>query len=621
MHSDDKPPPSAIAAWMGVLGVVIYALALGAVQGVQFNVVSYKVVRTDDPIHLPALLFACLVFGAIVGLAVLGPGLSGRRGRRRWVLAGSCLWPLAFAMPVVLCRVVGWSIPFVFSVVMVLSAGWAAFRAALYLPAGTRRPWGHGAALGSIILLIMLLTAVHTRLQINFFEHFMLGHADFGHFAEELKNCLAGRGLRSDSFDNVRLGWHFVPLLYVLVPGYALWPSPVYLMVCGALLVHVVALPAYCLVRRLTGSAMLGWMVAVAWLLLPSQSRLVYSGTYGFQWIYFAMPLLGVMIAAAVTGHWRLSCVMVILVLLCKETTTALTLGWGAYLVLFTARRRLGIVIMVGSVAYLMLCTQVLIPHFAAEGRYERFTLFGELGGGIGDLLSAPFTQPDVFFGRFLRWEVLYFLLLLPASMGLLPLRGWRISIAALPTLIMILLLKNPDWLSIKFWHHATVLPVLFFAAIATFRPDEKGARKPSRSAKWVCGHSNPSAAAVAMLVCAAMGHYFHAFSPLGKAYEPYADAAYLHRPDPRMTVVRRLREDIPRHCTILATERLAAHFTDYRRVYTGGRIQPADFVILDRHDTWDSSGLPGKAPQFTADPQYHLHSQYGSIIVYQRSQ
>ena len=47
----------------------------------------------------------------------------------------------------------------------------------------------------------------------------MLGHADFGHFTKELKNALAGRGLRSDSFENTRLGWHFVPLMYVFVPA------------------------------------------------------------------------------------------------------------------------------------------------------------------------------------------------------------------------------------------------------------------------------------------------------------------------------------------------------------------------------------------------------------------
>lgn len=73
--------------------------------------------------------------------------------------------------------------------------------------------------MGSIILLIALLTVIHTKTQVNFFEHFMLGHSDIGHFTEELKSAPAGHGLRSDSFDNTRFGWHFVSLMYILVPG------------------------------------------------------------------------------------------------------------------------------------------------------------------------------------------------------------------------------------------------------------------------------------------------------------------------------------------------------------------------------------------------------------------
>ena len=174
----------------------------------------------------------------------------------------------------------------------IVGIGGSVFLMGLYFDLPSSPHWAHGAAITSILLFVAILTWVHTRIQINFYEHFMLGHAYFGHFTEELKNAWAGRGLRCDSFENTRLGWHFVPLLYVLVPGYAIWSSPYYLMVLGALLVHVAAIPAYFLARRLSGSVMVGWLFAAAWLLLPSNSRLIYSNTYGFQWIYIAIPLL-----------------------------------------------------------------------------------------------------------------------------------------------------------------------------------------------------------------------------------------------------------------------------------------------------------------------------------------
>jgi uncharacterized membrane protein len=281
-------------------------------------------------------------------------------------------------------------------------------------------------AIASLAALIALFTVVHTRIQINFFDHFMMGHADVGHFTEELKNALAGRGLRSDSFDNTRLGWHFVPLLYVLVPGYVLWPSPVYLMACGAFVLHAAALPAYWLARRRTGSMLVGWLFGLAWILLPSVSRMIYSNTYGFAWLYCSVPILAALLAAAELRRWKACWIMVAVLLLCRETNAAATFGFGVYLALFSSRRRAGIVVALVSIGYAWLCAAVFIPHFAAAGRYERLDLFGELGNSLGSLAASAFTKPDVFFARLVRPQSLNLVLLLLTTMFFLPVRGWR---------------------------------------------------------------------------------------------------------------------------------------------------------------------------------------------------
>ena len=126
---------------------------------------------------------------------------------------------------------------------------------------------------------------------------------------------------------------------------------------------------------------------------------------------------------------------------------------------------------------------------------------------------------------------------------------------------------------------------------------------------------------AAAVLVCAAWGHYFYGFSPISKAYEVYAADTRMHQLDPRLEAVRRLRSEIPTDRTILATERAAAHFTDYKRLYTGRRIRPADYVLIDGTDTWDTSGLPGKAAEFASDPEYTLYGELGPIVVFARRQ
>ncbi len=646
----------ALGVVLGLLGVAAYGLALFAVQPLQFKVVSYTTVRFEHAGYYPPLVFVLLVFLSIIILAGCAGRVNGHGARRERVdntegttaaltkgcstfdirFALSRLWPLLLGLPLACYSFVDKYPPFTLSFLVILGGGWAAFEAALHCPAARPIPLdprssngrAHGLALCSIILLIVLLTVVHTKIQVNFFEHFMLGHSDIGHFTEELKNALAGRGLRSDSFENTRFGWHFVPLMYALVPGYALWPSPVYLMVCSALVVHLAALPVFYVARRLSGSVAVGWMWAVAWLLLPSLSRLVYANTYGFQWSNVAMPLVALMIAASLTRRWRIGVVMAATVLLSRETAAAAVLGWGLYVTFFTPRRKTGVILVAVSVAYAIVCINVLIPYFSEAGRYERLDMFGELGTTAGGLVHSVYARLDLIIDRLLRREVFHFLLILIVPMGLVPVVGWRMAVAALPTFLLIALLDNEEWLSIKFWHQATILPFLFFAAMTVMQAKRgpPGGSDPSRAAGFSPrGPRRPArgqvnfALAAAVLVSAALGHYFYGYSPISKAYEPYAANAAMHQPDPRLETVQRLRADVSTERTILATERLAAHFTDYKRLYTGRRIRLADYVLIDRADTWDTSGLPQRASEFADRPDYHLYGEFGSIVVFQR--
>jgi len=603
-NREASPHLAQVAA--GVVGVLASITGLWVVQPLQFNVVTYEAVNLPVHQYLPSDLFAGAILLGIIAAAIAGsPPSTSRQVFRR---ALSVLSPMILCVPLASYAFVSGTPPFLTALPFILGCGWAAFLAGRRLDVSSRsKPF---IAVLSLVALTALLTVVHTRIEINYFDHFMFGHADIGHFTEELKNALIGRGLRSDSFDNTRLGWHFVPLQYVLVFGYLLWPSPRYLMMLGPLVLHLGALPAYWLARRRSGSVLVGWLFGLAWLALPSLSRLVYSNTYGFAWLYCSVPLLCGLLAAASMQYWKPCWLLVAVLLLCRETNAAVTLGFGLYLTAFSPRRNAGLLIVLASILYGILCATVFIPHFAVAGRYERLNMFGELGDSMTALAFSPFTRPGLFFGRLVRPQSLYLIFLLLTTLFFLPLRGWRLALAAVPTVLAHLLLEGTDWLSIKFWHHAMVLPFLFFAAISILRVS---------STKTKLRENRSFGLAFAFLVCAALGHYFFGFSPLSKSYEVYASDSFLQNPDPRLAFTRRMRNEIPLTRTILATERLAAHFTDYRRLYTGRRFRQADFVILDRSDGWDSSGLPARWQEFAADANYQKYAENGPIIVFER--
>lgn len=601
----------------GVLGLAAVPAAWYAFQPYQVNVIHYELQRAPGN-HIPSvLIFSILIFLAPIVLAGLA-ALKETRGSR-WAVFFSTSAPMVGALPLGAFAFLTTSPPFHLVLLAMIGAGASAFLSGRRLEcASTPR---RSLALFTLISLIVVLTVIHVQIQLNFYNHFMFGHADIGHFTEELKNALAGRGLRSDSFDNTRLGWHFVPLMYVLVPGYAIWPSPMYLMTLGPFVLHLGALPVFWFVRRCTGSVLAAWLCALAWLLLPSLSRLVYSNTYGFAWLYCSVPVLCVLLGAAMLRYGKLCWILVAVLLLARETNTAAMLGFGAYLAFFTPRRKAGTVIAAVSVVYALLCALVIIPYFAAAGSYERLNMFGELGGSVGELAVSAFTKPELFFGRLVRAPSVNLLLLILSTMCFLPLRGWKLALAALPAVLVHLLLEGTDWLSIKFWHHAMVVPFLFFAALSTM--GEMNPTVQTSGESTPSPHRNGSARniglALALLICAAWGHYFFGYSPLSKAYEEYARAAFLQSPDPRLDFIDRLRREIPRDRTVLATERLAAHFTDYRRLYTGRRVRMADYLILDRSDAWDASGLPQRVSEFAANRDYELYAEQGSVVVFRR--
>jgi len=407
-------------------------------------------------------------------------------------------------------------------------------------------------------------------------------------------------------------------LLYAMVPLYALWPSPVMLMTCGTVIAHVAALPLYFAARFRSGSVKVALAFALSWLLAPSVSRVVYANTYGFQWALAGLPLLAVMMAAGLVGRWKLSTAFAVLALLTRETAAAPVFGWGVYVALFTPRRRLGVAVAGAAAAYFVLCTTVLIPNAAGSDAYARLSVYGPLGTTLGNVIGGLLTRPSLVLERMLRPESAYLVCLLTVTAAGLPVAGWRLGLASVAVLLPIVLMENSEWLSIKFWNHAPVLPFLLFSGVTLLRPAGRGGVTPA-DVTLPRRRNDNLAIALALLVSAAWGHYLFGFSPFAKAHEVHCGSEFLQTPDPRMTLIHKLRREIPRNRTILATERVAAHFWDYRRLYTGRRVRPVDYVLIDTSDDWDTSGLPGRLDEFLAHPHYERFSDLGPLNVLKR--
>ena len=439
-----------------------------------------------------------------------------------------------------------------------------------------------------LMIAILIGTIWHAAEQVRLWRSFMLGYADFGFFVTELEHCLPWKQVGPGRFADTRMGYHCIWMFYLLAPFYALVRSPVFLMLVGPLALNLAAIPFYQLARDRTGSRAAGLVVGLAWLALSSVTRLPYSNTYGFQSIYLAVPWLAWAFTLGVRGQWHRSHLCLAAALLCEETVCGVAFGWGVYLMLWGGRRRDGLWITVLTAVYLWLCTAVVIPAFTPSVQYTRLGLFGDV------------TSGDII-GRLLRPRVVLYLLALtvPLVPGLL--RGWRVLVAAIPTLLLVALLEEADYLNIKYWHQSSVLPVLFLAATM-------GVTRPALSALDNTPARGAVGPALGLLVGVLLFHQLTGVSPLAGSYHFAAQQRALLDHGPRMAAVEHVRTHFPRERTaVIATERLAAHFTDYRTVQPARdaewprSTQTPYVLVVDRSDGWDPMIRSGRGEALLA--------------------
>jgi hypothetical protein len=103
-----------------------------------------------------------------------------------------------------------------------------------------------------------------------------------------------------------------------------------------------------------------------------------------------------------------------------------------------------------------------VVPRFFGED-YAYLNVYEHFGGGLSDVLLAPFTQPAYFFSQLVSRERLNFLFWTLAPLGFLPLFSWR-ALAALPAYLMLFLTEGDQRVRIVFHYGIEPGTALFWA-------------------------------------------------------------------------------------------------------------------------------------------------------------
>ncbi len=283
-----------------------------------------------------------------------------------------------------------------------------------------------------------------------------LFNIDLAIFNQAFWTTINTGGLLENSIEGKsHFGFHFSPILFLLLPIYYLLPGAGTLLIIQSFLLALGALPIYLCGKELLGEKP-GLIIALTYLLYPALHGVT---LFEFHEVAFLPFLLGMALWCMITDR-KNYCLLFCLSLLCiKEDVTLLVFMIG--LIGLIKHRNEGLTT---NWQYIIM---IVLPPIV----FAIFLLLIKPIFWVGAPLSqlTQFTDPMTSLANGNEERLIYLgKLFLPLL--LLPFAAPEILIISIPSFLEILTTANTNYFSIQFHYSAAVIPVLFFATIITFK-------------------------------------------------------------------------------------------------------------------------------------------------------
>lgn len=270
------------------------------------------------------------------------------------------------------------------------------------------------------------------------------------------------------------LGDHFSPILATLAPLYWIHSGPQTLIVAQAVLFAAAIAPLWVCARRELG-AVAAYCVCLGYAVSWPVAQAV---TFDFHEVAFVPPLTAVLFERFSAyrrdrGRWWHVALPAFGLLLVKEDMGLLVAGFGLAVLVTSIRwitprrtqvRWLGAGFVVGGLAAVVVCTDVLLPAFGGRAGY--YWHYGRFGSSLPEaawralthpgLVAATITRPDV------KIHTIAWLLVIAAFASL----GSPFLLVILPPLAERMLSDDPNWWGTDFHYNAFLVVAVLAAGV-----------------------------------------------------------------------------------------------------------------------------------------------------------
>lgn len=288
-------------------------------------------------------------------------------------------------------------------------------------------------------------------------RHFDSGGYDLGIFEQAIRNYahfhVPEVPLKGPGF-NV-LGDHFHPILILLAPIYRVFPTAVTLIVSQAGLVALgIGVLTYAGIKHLSlvAGVCIGFACGLSW---GVQNMVLFD----FHETAFAVPIIAFALAAYLDAKWRTAAIWMALLILVKEDMP-LVMFMFAVVLWLKGQRKLAYGLATFSVATFVLIIQVIIPAFSPSHTYTYWknTVEGADNSLVHRAMHMFEGDGKVLKLWSLSWVTVFTAFLSP------------LVLLIMPTVFFQLVSPTPAYWGVEFHYYATMMIVLFFAAIDALR-------------------------------------------------------------------------------------------------------------------------------------------------------
>lgn len=324
---------------------------------------------------------------------------------------------------------------------------------------------------GSFLLITLIMGSVYRYLS------FSSPNFDFGIFANMFYNMKeTGLPLVSCERDIIQSHFsvHLSPILYLILPFYLIFPSPITIQVAQAVILSSGIIPVYLICKKLKLSNKAIMFVALIYATYP----IITTGTsYDFHENCFLVPLLLWLFYFGEKEKLIPTLIFSVLVLFVKEDAAIYLLIYGIYLLFASKKKYKGLVISLLAIGYFMLAIWIINTFGNGIMTYRFDNLIYNKDDGLMGIIKTFIVNPGYFFTQLFidpansSFPKFLSLLVIVLPLGFLPFVTNKPSRWLLLLPVLINLLSNYAYQNnIYFQYHYGVIPFYIFAMLLNLK-------------------------------------------------------------------------------------------------------------------------------------------------------